>query len=181
MHINEVKTAIKIGEFVLRRNHPNKIDINYLPRLDENLLKDDRARVYLFVQDGIIKKIGGSSAKGGIKNTISFYVNAMQGSPGRPRFIIHLLIEQALKDGSKVEVYMITSPKTKARVNGLFRSTILEIASYKEMEDICKRDFYLKEGKYPDWNFQENNIPYPKELENKYLEYQKHRVSKRKK
>lgn len=176
MHINEVKTAIKIGEFVLRRNHPNKIGIKYLPGVEESLLKDDRARVYLFVQDGIIKKIGGSSAKGGIKNTISFYVNAMQGSPGRPRFIIHLLIAQALEKGSKVEVYMITSPKTKAKVNGLFGSTELEIASYIEMEDICKREFYLKEGKYPDWNFKENNTPYPKDLEEEYLNYHDNRV-----
>jgi len=95
MNIKKVKTAIKIGDFVLRNdNTPNKINIEYLPNLGKDILEDDSARIYLIVVDGIIKKIGGSSSKGGIKATMSFYVNAMQGSPGRPRFIIHLLIEK---------------------------------------------------------------------------------------
>jgi len=33
MQIREVKTAIKVGDFVLRQNHRNKIDIKYLPTL----------------------------------------------------------------------------------------------------------------------------------------------------
>ena len=94
MHINEVKTAVKIGDFVLKQKHRNKIDIKYLPNISKEELHDETPRVYLFVVNGIIKKIGGSSGKGGIKSTMNFYVSAMTGSPGVPRFVGHLLIAE---------------------------------------------------------------------------------------
>jgi len=179
MNIKEVKTAIKVGDFVLRKNHRNKIDIKYLPNLSKKILEDDSARVYLIVVDGIIKKIGGSACKGGIKATMSFYVSAMTGSPGVPRFVIHLLIAEALEKGSKVELYMITSPKTTAKVPGLFDFKEIEIASFKEMENLCKSDYYSKEGRYPDWNFQENHEPYPPELHKKHVLYHQNRLNKK--
>jgi len=180
MHIREVKTAIKVGDFILRNdNTPNKIDIRYLPNLGRDILEDDSARIYIIVVNGIIKKIGGSASKGGIKATMSFYINAMQGSPGRPRFIIHLLIERELKNGAKVELYMIRSPKIKTKIPGLFGYKEVEIASYKEMEDLCKSDYYSKEGRYPDWNFQENNEPYPEDLERQFILYHQRRLDNR--
>jgi hypothetical protein len=180
MNIKEVKTAIKIGDFTLRQNHRNKIDIKYLPDIDKKTLTDSSARIYLIVQNGIIKKIGGSISKGGIKATMNFYTSAMTGSPGVPRFVIHLLIEKALKKGSRVELFMITSPRTLARINGLFGSKKVEIASYKEMEDLCKSDYYSREGRYPDWNFQENHQPYPPELAKKHVLYHQKRLKKKK-
>ena len=179
MKIIEVKTAIKVGDFLLRKNNRNKIDIKYLTNLSKDILTDNIARVYLFVQDGIIKKIGGSSSKGGIKATMNFYVSAMTGSPGVPRFVIHLLIAKALENGSKVELYMITSPKALATINGLFGSKKVEIASFKEMEDLCKSDYYSREGKYPDWNFQENHEPYPAQLAQQHNLYQQNRLAKK--
>ena len=153
MKIKNVKTAIKVGDFVLKQNHRNHIDIKYLPTLNNKVLTDNSARVYLIIQDGVIKKIGGSASKGGIKATMIFYVSAMTGSPGVPRFVAHLLIEKALRSKSKVELYMITSPKTLAKVSGLFGHKKVEIASFKEMEDLCKSDYFSKEGKYPDCSF----------------------------
>lgn len=177
MNIKDVKTAIKIGDFVLRQNHRNKIDIKYLSNIENKILTDNSARIYIIVQDGIIKKIGGSTSKGGIKATMSFYTSAMTGSPGRPRFVIHLLIERSLIDKAKVELFMITSPRVIAEVNGLFGSKQMAIASYKEMEDLCKADYYSKEGEYPDWNFRENNMPYPRELEEQFMLYHQNRLS----
>jgi hypothetical protein len=177
MNIKEVKTAVKVGNFVLKENHRNKIDIRYLPNLSRELLEDDSARIYLMVQDGIIKKIGGSSGKGGIKTTMMFYVTSMTGSPGVPRFVIHLLIEKALRAGSEVDLYMITSPKVMAEVNGLFGSKKVEIASFKEMEDFCKSDYFSVERNYPEWNFKENGDDYPPELARKHNEYHQHRLS----
>ena len=103
----------------------------------------------------------------------------MTGSPGRPRFIVHLLIEEALKSGSGVCLYMITSPKTLAQVSGLFGIKKMKIASFKEMEDLCKSDYYSREKKYPDWNFQENHQPYPSELEKKFMAYHRKRLNKK--
>jgi len=179
MNIKDVKTAIKIGDFALRQNHRNKIDIKYLPSLDNKILTDDSARIYLIVQDRIIKKIGGSASKGGIKATMSLYTSAMTGSPGSPRFIAHLLIEKALRKKSKVELYMITSPRTLAKVSGLFGYKKVKIASFKEMENLCKSDYYSKEEKYPDWNFQENHQLYPPELARKHNLYHQRRLSKK--
>ncbi len=179
MKIKDVKTAIKVGDFVLKKGGRNKIGFQYSPRLDKKVLSDDSARIYLITQNGIIKKIGGSIQKGGIKGTISFYTGAMTGSPGRPRFILHLLIEKALRSGSSVALYMITSPKTWAQVSGLVRFKKMKIASYKEMEDLCKFDYYCKEGKYPDWNFQETHQPYPTKLEKKFMAYHRKRLHKR--
>lgn len=179
MNIKDVKTAIKVGDFVLRQNHRNKIDIKYFSSLSNRILTDDSARIYLIVQDGIIKKIGGSTSKGGIKATMSFYISAMTGSPGVPRFVLHLLIEKALRNKSKVELFMITSPRTLAKVSGLFGYKKVEIASFKEMEDLCKSDYYSKEKKYPDWNFQENHKPYPPELARKHNLYHQKRLNKK--
>ena len=179
MNINEVKTAIKIGDFVLKKNDRNKIDIKYLPNLSKNILEDDSGRVYIFVVDGIIKKIGGSTSKGGIKETMKFYISSMAGSPGPLRFIIHLLIAQALQKGSKVELYMIVAPKIKAKVPGLFDYHEVEMASFKEMENFCKQDYYSKEGRYPDWNFQENKEEYPKKLYKQYLSYHEERIRRK--
>ncbi len=179
MNIQEVKTAIKIGDFFLRRNHSNKIDIRYLPDLSKKVLTDNSARIYLIVQDGIIKKIGGSASKGGIKATMMFYISAMTGSPGVPRFVGHLLVEKALRNKSRVELFMITSPKTLAKISGLFGYKKVEIASFKEMEDLCKSDYYSKEKRYPDWNFQENHMPYPPALAKKHNIYHQKRLNKR--
>ncbi len=178
MQIKEVRTAVKVGDFILKNNHQNKIDLKYSDNIDKKILTDDSARVYLIVQDGVIKKIGGSASKGGIKATMSFYVSAMTGSPGVPRFVIHLLIEKALKNGSRVELYMITSPKTLAKVSGLFGYKDVQIASFKEMEDFCKLDYFSKENKYPDWNFQENNNSYPSDLAKLHVLYHEKRLNK---
>jgi hypothetical protein len=134
-----------MGDFILKHNHRNKIDIKYLDTISKEELQDDSPRIYLMVVDNIIKKIGGSASKGGIKTTMAFYVTSMTGSPGVPRFVIHLLIERALKEGSKVELYMIKSPRVLAEVSGLFGTKKVEIASFKEMEDLCKSDYYITE------------------------------------
>ena len=131
------------------------------------------------MQDRIIKKIGGSASKSGIKATMSFYITSMTGSPGVPRIIIHLLIREALRKGSKLELYMITSPKTLATISGLFGYKKAEISSFKEMEDLCKSDYFSIERRYPDWNFQENNEPYPKRLAKKHVLYHQKRLDKK--
>jgi len=46
------------------------------------------------------------------------------------------------------------------------------------MEDLCKSDYYSKEGRYPDWNFQENNEPYPSNLAKKHVLYHQRRLKK---
>jgi hypothetical protein len=103
----------------------------------------------------------------------------MTGSPGVARFVMHLLIEKALINKSKVELFMITSPRVLAKVSGLFGYKKIKIASFKETEDLCKSNYYSKEGKYPNWNFQENHKPYPPELAKKHNLYHRKRLGKK--
>ena len=179
MHIKEVKTAVKVGDFVLIQDHRNKIGITYLP-IDNKILVDDSPRVYLMVENGVIKKIGGSAQRGGIKATMKFYTSSMTGSPGVPRFVLHRLIEIALTNRLKLELFIIRSPKVDVPVNGLFDQIKMKIASFKEMENRCKDDYYAKEGRYPDWNFQENHQPYPPDLAQEHVLYHQNRLSKKK-
>ena len=179
MNIKDVKTCRKVGDFNLRYDHSrNKIGLKYSNNREKSYLISDDPRIYLITVDGIIKKIGGSASKGGIIATMNFYVSAMTGSPGVPRFVIHLLIERFLKEGKKVELFMITSPSVEAIINGLFSYKIKKIASFKEMEDFCKSDYYRIEKKYPEWNFQENKDKYPEDLARLHNEYHKKRLNK---
>ena len=86
MNVNQVKTAVKVGTFKALKSGPNLITIDYL--LNNKDLLDESPRIYLITSDGVIKKIGGSASKGGIKATMSFYLTSQQGSPGVPRFEI---------------------------------------------------------------------------------------------
>jgi len=176
MDIKKATNAIKIGHFIIKNGHRNKIDIAYEGNIDNSILKADTPRVYLFTQDSIIKKIGGSASRGGIKATMNFYTSAMTGSPGVPRFVVHLLLREALDSGSNVDLYMITSSTVEAKISGLFETKIVQIASFKEMEDLCRHNYFKTENRYPDWNFQENHEGYPVEFAKLHNTYQKNRL-----
>lgn len=182
MNIRDVQTAFKIADVIKDVDHPkNHIKFVYLREIiDENghklsnqILRDKKGRVYLIVVDGEIVKIGGSMDKGGIKATLSFYQNSMQGRPGINRFGIHKLIEEELNKNKRIEIYLITSEEVKANVKGLFldKSETRKIAVFKEMEDKCKQEYKEKEGSYPIWNFQENGKPWPSSIQESHNEY----------
>jgi hypothetical protein len=179
MKINKVKTAIKIGDFQLNKiESANHITVKYNEKIEKCILKCNLGRVYLFTCNENIIKIGGSSSKGGIKTTLSFYTTSMTGSPGKARFIIHLLIRDELLKGNKCEIFMITSPLAISYVSGLFKQKKMKIAAFKEMEDFCKEDYYKLENKYPVWNFQENNDPYPQRYSIEHVKYHEKRLKK---
>ena len=72
---------------------------------------------------------------------------------------------------------MITSPKVISNVNGLTSKIKIEIAAFKEMEDLCKSDYYKEMEKYPDWNFQENNDDYPNNYALEHVRYHENRIN----
>ncbi len=181
MNIKDVKTAFKVADVVLDKEHgTNYIKMDFLSeiidekgkKLKRSTLKDNTGRVYIFVVDGVIKKIGGSQSKGGIKATLSPYQSAMQGRPGLNRYGIHLLIKEALKNDKSVEVYMIISQSVEAPVKGLFSEEKMKVNAFKEMENKCKEDYKSVEDDFPEWNYQERGVPWPaylQESHNKYL------------
>jgi hypothetical protein len=177
MKISEVKTAKRVGDFALRSDgHANRINFEWDPRFSREERKSNLPRVYLITSNKIIKKIGGSMSKGGIAATLSFYLSSMTGSPGTARFILHLLIEQELREGHEVELFLITAPTTTALVPGLFAIHSQHVAAFKEMEDRCKADYLGRESRYPDWNFQENSQSYPSWAAKLHNEYHQRRL-----
>ena len=129
-------------------------------------------RVYFLTQNKKIIKIGGSSTKGGIKETIDGYLNGKKGQPGESRFAINMLIVEKLAIRKNIEVYMILCPETYVRINGLTSlGIIVSVNPFKEIETLCKKDYYQEENKYPDWNFKENNESYPAYIKKSFSKY----------
>ena len=166
----------------IKEKKTNIIKVNYDRNIKQNILKKESARLYFFTLNERIVKIGGSINKGGIIGTLNFYENSLTGSPGRPRFIIHLLIaEQLIRNEGEVKIYLSFLPTNIVNYRGFFKdvSEKIEISEYKIFERRCLDEYKDIVGKYPDWNFQENKDPYPKKLEEIYNFYQKMRLKKR--
>jgi hypothetical protein len=179
MKISAVRTAKKYGDFVLREDGPNLINVRYLPEITREMRRDRSPRVYLFVVDGEIYKIGGSADKSGMDGTLGFYTSALQGSPGKPRFILHHLIARELESGHSVELYVIRSKPLIGEVSGLFATRSVSVHAFKEMEEECVRDYVSSEGRHPKWNFQENSESYPDDLSKLHNEYHERRLKGR--
>lgn len=171
MRIEEVKTAFKIMDAKLKEN--GCVDFVYLnPLYNENnsllgqdILTTNFARVYLIVVNGVIKKIGGSEDKGGIKGTLQIYKDGgVKGRPSVRSYGIFALIIKELKLNNNVSFYMIYQNNLKNDVKGLFgyHKNISVRMSYKYLEDYCLLDYKSKENnKYPEWNFQEQGLDWP--------------------
>ncbi len=192
MKISEVKTAFKVAdvEFVAGST---KLNFNYLKDLrDENgkslpqsILTQNVARVYLIVVDGVIKKIGGSQAVGGIKNTLEIYKDGgVKGRPSIRSFGVWYFLYHTILSGAKIEFYMIYQENFEKEIKGLFGLKNVKNAyiSYKLIEECCVADYLACEnGKHPDWNVQEQGKDWPLEIKNEHAEIQKNAQSRVKK
>jgi len=174
MEIKYVTNAFKIADVKrvkgkLEFNPPKKLQYKNGKELPKSILKKNVARVYLIVVDKEIKKIGGSNAEGGIEQTLNEYRNSTGGQPGRSRVGIADNINKAIDRGKEIEVYMIYQDSFKSKVKGLSSFKIEKKAylSYKLIEDKCLEDYKLEEGRFPDWNKQENAKPWSYEVRKK--------------
>ena len=162
MNIDKVITAKKLGNVIKVENNPNKMwDVSWL--VGEEILTDTSGRVYFITSNGIIKKIGGSQDKGGMKGTFAWYTNnALSGGPSVRTYGIHILVKEELDKGNLVEIYSIFSQKIEASVKGLFGEKIVKTnIDFKTMENMCKDDYISVMGDYPEWNFQERGDKWP--------------------
>ena len=155
MKIQNITTAIKVGEFILNTGATKaRLRVQYVT-LPKQVLTDNAGRVYILCVDGEVMKIGGSVSKGGIKTTMSFYASGNTGRPSIRSFGINQLIWECLCDGKQVSIHLITSEQVVAPVKGLFTSEDINISAFKEMEEKCVSDFVAIEGKFPEWNYKE--------------------------
>jgi hypothetical protein len=184
MKINQAKTAFKIADIKLVPNN-TKLNFKYLKNLkDENnkklsqsILRENVARVYLIVVDDEIKKIGGSQADGGIKQTLEIYRDGgIGGRPSIRSFGIWYFLYSTMLHKHKIEFYMIFQSNFEAEIKGLFGYNKIKNASYsyKIIENCCMND-YLEQsnGEYPPWNVQEQAGDWPAEIKMKHSELMK--------
>ncbi|MDX1949801.1 MAG: hypothetical protein SFT90_04805 [Rickettsiales bacterium] len=175
MLIKDVKTAFKIAD-VRYLEGTTKLEFDYLSDikdengnpLPKNILTKNYSRVYLVVVDGVIKKIGSSQDKGGMKGTLSIYKDGgVKGRPSIRSFGIWYFLYYTILQGKKIEFYMIYHDDFSFEVKGLFGIHKVENAniSCKFIEECCIRDYLKRENnKYPDWNIQEQGMDWPNEI-----------------
>ncbi|MDK2949241.1 MAG: hypothetical protein PWQ56_406 [Patescibacteria group bacterium] len=181
MLIKDVKTAFKIADVKLIKNS-TKLNFVYLSKiidennqvLPKNILTKNYSRVYIIVVDGLIKKIGGSQARGGIKNTLEIYKDGgVNGRPSIRSFGVWYFLYHTLLSGKKIEFYMIYHKDFDFKVKGLFGLNQITNANinYKLIEEQCIKDYLnVENGKYPDWNIQEQGMDWPEIIKNEHSE-----------
>ena len=177
MKIEKATNAFKIA--TVKYNNSTKLDFIYETKLKsqdgkieypQSILTKNLARVYIIVVNGIIKKIGGSQDKGGMKHTLQIYRDG--GTKGRPSIrsfgIWYFLFHEILDKKSKIEFYMIFQDDFETEVKGL--NTIKRVTNasinYKLLEEACIEDFHIEEGAstFPDWNVQEQGGDWPLDI-----------------
>ena len=170
INIESVKNIIYIGDIVEKAtSSKGKWKLHY--KCDKIIQKKENGRIYFIIVDGEIYKIGSSECKGGIKTTFAFYEGGLGGSPSIRTFGIHVLIQELLNSGKKIQIYALFNEPIKVEIIGLL-STIEKITypQIKEMEDLCRVDYKKIYGKYPVWNFQENAEEWPEHIKLAYKE-----------
>ena len=179
MKIKEVRTAFKIADVEYVKGS-TKLKFNYLEKLkDENgkelpqsILTKNLARVYLIAVDGVIKKIGGSQAKGGIKATLQIYQDGgIKGRPSIRSFGIWYFLYHTILQGKKIEFYMIYQESFEKEIKGLFGLNKVKDAyiSYKLIEHCCIADYLSKENNiFPEWNVQEQGMDWADDIKEEH-------------
>ena len=179
LHIEDVKTAEHIGNCI-HYEGPSKRDwvMSWKPEFAEKI-KDNAGRIYIIVSrapdsdtnEGVIKKIGKSECRGGMKNTFAFYQGGLGGSPSIRTFGIHKLIAHELEIGNSVEIWGIWSQPVAVQVPGLFGIEEMFVTpSIHCMEEKCRNDYKNIVGEFPPWNFQERGQPWPEFVQIAYKE-----------
>lgn len=186
MKISDIKISLKkkvragelleVGNFILEEN---TLKFKKHKDLTNEEYKCEFGRVYLITVDDEIYKIGGSSDKSGIKNTITSYLSGDKGSPGKNRFALNILIKKEINNGKLVKVYMIICPETFVRINGLTTTEeMVPVFAYKEIEKLCLKDYEEFEKSKPLWNFKEGGKEIPEDIKIAYNKYDQKKLKK---
>ena len=179
---NFLANATRVGRIMVGgKAYTGKEHVRYQHALvcdwDNNFPNELRRRhvslVYIFVVDGVIKKIGQSSCGTGISGCLAFYMKAGQDNPGPNRFSINHLIRSELEKERNVEVYMIyMEPITISMPSLTGERQVVVPVSAKGIEDNCLEEYRsFHQGRNPDWNFQENGESIPQNITDDYNEY----------
>ncbi len=174
MNIKDVKmNFIRASEIVKYTGKAKKLLMSKWC-VDGETQNNKSARIYIITSNGEIKKIGASNSKDGIKSTMGLYENANANSSSISRFGVQKMILAEIEKGKKVEVYVRFTENVEINVKGLVSEKRMMVSiSSKDIEDVCKEDYFNICGNYPDWNYQENNKPWPNYMQKAFSEYKR--------
>ena len=170
---------LEVGTFLIDKK---ELKFKKNKALTDEEFKCDYGRVYLISKNNEIIKIGGSSAKGGIKGTISGYLSGKKGSPGESRFVLNSLMQNEINKKNTIKLHMILCPETYVKINGLTsKDNMVSVFAFKEIEKQCLEDYKsFNNNICPLWNFKERGESYPKKLRDDYAEYKKKNAQSKK-
>ena len=154
MHIEEVANVLHAGSFGIREGRKLKFDAC----IDIDLLKDKRGRVYLITHNGIIKKIGGSQDKGGLKGTMEGYCRGLVGKSESARsYGVAKYIHDALTAGDTIDIYCVWAEMRTETIPSMFGQVTVDIPlDFHTIESQFVQDYRTATGSGPYLNMQEN-------------------------
>jgi hypothetical protein len=156
--IRDCNNFLKVVIFKLNHSPSNSLwNCDFC--IDEQSLRDDRGRCYAIVVDGIIKKIGLTEDRAGIKN-IAGYCCGNGGTPSKRTTGIHYYIGKELLNGKVVELWCIWAPSVPVSVAGLSAGDNIIDSEYsisaRPLEQNCINNYRQRTGgRLPEWNMQE--------------------------
>lgn len=157
MKISKINTMTRVGQIVNHDTNPMKLKFKYDAKMTRELRKDNRGRVYALCVDGVIKKLGGSQAKGGIDGTFSAYFGGFAKGMSERTYCVWNFIKQAVDAGKTVEVYCVWADTVTVDVPTMYGHTQQTIAiDFHAIENNFVNEYVRVEGEYPFLNMQES-------------------------
>jgi hypothetical protein len=153
ININDIEGFKKIGFFELN-NRRSKTIWNFKPY--NNIKNEKGSHIYIIVVNDIIKKIGCSANKKGIK-AVAGYGVGNQGQPSDRTTGIHYYIGKELINKNEVSFWIKICSKVRAELDDLFGNVNYDNCSIdpKIQEDKYLESYHKLCGKFPEWNMQE--------------------------
>lgn len=157
MNIDHISTMTRIGRVIRRPDHDRKLAFDTDEFVTREQLTDNRGRVYAIVIDGVIEKLGGSQAKGGIKATFEAYFGGFAYGMSARTYCVWNYLTQAIDAGKVVEVYCVWAPEVTQEIPTMTGSEVkLTTVDYHDIESAFVKEYVELEGKYPELNMQES-------------------------
>ena len=157
MHISSVKNVVRVGQIICRADHDKKLSLVPDVQISREELKREVGRVYLITVNGVIQKIGGSQAAGGIQGTLGAYLAGFSKGMSPRTYCVWKFMYNAIRANDTVEVFVVFAPLAKAKIPTMTGFTEVEIpVDYHSIESAFVSEYVKQEGEYPYLNIQES-------------------------
>jgi len=153
INVNDIEGFKKFGFFKLN-NRRSKTLWDF--KSYDNMKNETGSHIYIIAVNDIIKKIGASANKDGIKK-VAGYSCGNQGQPSDRTTGIHYYIGRELLNKNKVSFWFKICSKAIAELHDLFGNVYNENCSIdpKIQENKYLNSYHKLCGKFPEWNMQE--------------------------